>query len=184
MAAVLKRDPRLAPIKVQFDPRRSTVIVSGEVIDSAARRGADERLKSIWWVAAVENRLTTPTIGNGMLARIDKPAEAPRTINQLGSLIDIAPYTVRWVNPLPVSGSEWWVNLYVPGGGHVAYVMGEPRTARNATLDFALDRAKLRTAGLGPNGVASVALSLGGAAPTPQDPRVVSNVAAVRVADQ
>lgn len=174
--ALLKRDRSLAGVSARFDPQRSTIVLTGEVAEPAQRRLADQRLKSLWWVAAVENRLTTPTLGKGLLARLGKRTADARSIAPLGNIIEIAPHAVQWANPLPVSGSEWWVNLYVPRGGHVAYVMDEPRPARSVTLDLMLDFAKLRAANLTPGDVVSVALSLGAAAPSPRDPHVVSNV--------
>jgi hypothetical protein len=180
--AALGRDARLAGVRARFDPRRATVDVAGEVADTRLRRWVDNRLATLWWVAAVEDHLTTPTMAVGRLAVLGQPAGPVRTIAPVGRVTDVVPVTVRWANPLPVSGSEWWVNIYLPGGGHLAQVLNSgagPGQAR--AIDVLLERQALRAANVPRGSAVSVALSLGAAAPTATDPSIVSNLVSLRM---
>jgi hypothetical protein len=179
--AALSRDRRLAGVRVRFDPRRATALVTGEVVDTRLRRWVDRRLLTLWWVAAVDDRLTTPTMNPGQLAVLGRPLGVTRTIAPLGRLTHIVPLAVRWANPLAVSGSEWWVNVYLPGGGHLSHVLDtRPGPGQARAIDVLLERSQLRAASLPPGSAVSVALSLGAAAPSPADARVVSNVVSLR----
>ncbi len=84
LRAALAADRGLAAVTVRFDPARATAILTGEVEESALRRRADTALKRLWWLAAVENRLTTPEVAPGHLAR-------------LGPKIDARRLSTRWV---------------------------------------------------------------------------------------
>lgn len=158
--------PGSEAIRVAFDPDRATVTLSGAVADPAARRRADIRLGGLWFLAAVENRLDSPGIAAGQLARLAPAPGKPRRIAPLGRVQDGIPIAVRWAIPLPVEGSAWYVNIY-RAGGHSAHTLIERVPGRPVILALVDPRA---------GGAASVALSLGAPAPTPDDPRVVSNV--------
>jgi hypothetical protein len=77
---------------------------------------------------------------------------------------------------LPVNGSEWYVNIYPCAGGHFAHKLVEIRPNDSKKFIVLIDRGRMAAAGLPPEAPASVALSLGGEAPTLADPRIVSNV--------
>ena len=81
---------------------------------------------------------------------------------------------MQWSNPLPVAGSEWYVNVYTPDGGHLAHALVELRPGAR-TVAVLVDRSRVPTPGTS----LSVALSLGAPAPYQGDPRVVSNVASI-----
>jgi hypothetical protein len=163
--------PGLAGVAVSFDPDRATVTLAGRVADSATRRQAERRLAGLWFVAAVEDRLAMPTIAPGGLALLGPVAGPARPTTTLGRRLDQVPLRVRWASPLPVDGSEWYVNIYGPGGAHFAHALAERRPSPSRKLVALIDRARI------PAGApVSVALSLGAPAPTPQDPRIVSNV--------
>ncbi|MBX6316613.1 MAG: SUMF1/EgtB/PvdO family nonheme iron enzyme, partial [Isosphaeraceae bacterium] len=167
----LRTDPGLAGVQTRFDPDRATVTLTGTVADSRLRGRADDLLRPLWFLAAVENQLVTPTMPSGRLATLGAPVERPRRIAPLGRIFDEVPLAVHWSSPLPVLGSEWWVNVYPGAGGHFAHVLVERQPDASGRVTVLLDRSKL------PVGApASVALSLGGPAPTPQDPRIVSNI--------
>jgi hypothetical protein len=101
-------------------------------------------------------------------------------LSPLGRRIDAVPVAAHWSNPLPVSGSEWWVNVYLPGGGHTSHLLPEPRRGTARRIEILLDRAQLGAANLRSRAPLSVAVSFGAAAPSPADPRVVSNVISIQ----
>ena len=71
------------------------------------------------------------------------PTGPSRRLGILDRTFVEVPLAVHWLDPLPVAGSEWWVNIYLPGGGHLAHKLdpGEPGRA-NKTLVL-IDRSKL-----------------------------------------
>ncbi|MHC5540156.1 SUMF1/EgtB/PvdO family nonheme iron enzyme, partial [Singulisphaera rosea] len=135
------------------------------------------RLGPYWFLAAVEDRIVSPTVAPGHLAQLGGIVGPVRRSSSLGRKISRIPVEVRWANPLPVDGSEWWVNIYLPGGGHEAHRLLEPRPDRSGQVMVAVDLARSSPSGSSPDKRISVALSLGGASSTPSDPRIVSNVA-------
>jgi hypothetical protein len=167
----LAGSPVLAQLAATYDPDRSVVTVTGAVPEPSLRREADRRLGSLWFVAAVENRVSTPTIPPGGLALLGPVLGQPRRLAPLGRPLDEWTVGVRWSPVQPVDGSEWWVNVYQPGGGHFAHLLAERRPGPTHRLAVLVDRTKIPA---GPP--LSVALSLGAPAPSPDDPRVVSNV--------
>jgi hypothetical protein len=177
----LAGDPDLARVGVAFDPDRSTVRLTGRVAEAATRRSADRILEGLWFVAAVENLLETPAMAPNQLASLGEPAGPVRRVASNGKTFLEVPISVRWLDPLPVSGSEWWVNIYLPGGGHLAHklVEGEPGRSRKATAVIDLSQAFT----FGPPGdpAVSVALSLGAPSPIPGGPTTASNTAVVRL---
>lgn len=177
---LLTGDPRLAKLNVQFDPDRATLTLQGTLAESSWRTLADRKLAALWFVAAVENQVETPTFAKGQLARIGGLAGPVRRITPLGRWFDEIPLEVRWANPLPVSGSEWWVNIYLPGGGHQSHRLSstEPDASRRFTA--LVERARNSASGNAAEASVSVAISLGGEAAGPTDPRIVSNVVPVR----
>lgn len=177
---LLGADPGLASIQVSFDPDRATATLRGALPDSSGRRLADSRLASAWFLAAVEDQIETPTFGPGQLALLGKVAGPVRRITPLGRWFYQVPVEVRWADPLPVSGSSWWVNVYLPGGGHTAHRLVEVQPDRSGRVIVLIDRARMAAAGLPVDTPVSVALSLGSEAPTPADPHVVSNIVIVR----
>jgi hypothetical protein len=173
-------DPRLSGVKVKFDPDRATATLDGIASEPSDRRLADAKVGMLWWVAAVENRIETPRLAPGQLARLGDVCGPARRLEPLGRTHYEIPVAVKWADRLPVAGSEWWVNIYVPGGGHDAHrlIEGEPDGSGRVTL--MIDRARMLAAGLATDTPVSVALSLGTAAATADDPKVVSNVAVIR----
>ena len=88
----------------------------------------------------------------------------------VGKRLDEVTLAVRWANPLPVKGSEWWVNLYQPCG-HSAHRLASQKPDASGQILVVIDRSRL------PMKIpTTAALSLGAPAPTLGDPRIVSNV--------
>jgi len=185
-AAIARRrlagDPRLAGVVPTFDPDRAAITLTGTVAEASARRSADKLLEPLWFVATVENRLETPGLGAGQLASLGAPAGPPRRVASLGRKFLEVPLSVRWLDPLPAAGSDWFVNIYLPGGGHLAHKLAEVDPGRSARVLVVVDRDRLAAAGLGDDAPMTVALSLGAPAEAPADPRVVSNQAPLRPA--
>jgi hypothetical protein len=176
----LESDPQFARVRCRFDPDRATVALTGAVAEGSLRRLADRRISRLWWVAAVQNEVTTPTDDPRLLVHLGGPVGPARVLTPLGKRIDAVPVAARWSNPLPVSGSDWWVNVYLPGGGHISHMLPEPRRGTARRIEVLLDRAQLGAANLQSRGPLSVALSLGAAAPSPTDSRIVSNVISIQ----
>jgi hypothetical protein len=176
----LAADPRFKEVTIAFDPDRATVRLGGTSTDPSARRAADDLIAKLWFVAAVENSITTPSFAPGALAELGAVAGPPRRITPLGRWIYEVPMAVRWADPLPVEGSTWYVNVYLPGGGHFAHRLVEPDPGVAKAVTVAVERARLLGAGLPVDAAVTVALSLGDAAPSPSDRRVASNLAPLR----
>lgn len=166
----------LKAIQVAFDPDRATATLTGAVADAGDRGRADRLLRPLWWLSAVENQLTSPTVDPGLLARLDPPSGPARRIRPLARVVDEIPVAVRWASPLPVQGSEWWVNVFSTDGGHFAHVLIEPRPGASRTVAVLLDRASVPAAGT----PLTVVLSLGAPASSLSDPRVVSNFVSIQ----
>jgi hypothetical protein len=180
----LRGNALLSGVSVAYDPDRATATLTGTVPSSALRRAADQRLEPLWFLAAVENQIETPTLAAGQLATIGGPIAPARRITPLGRWIYVVPVAVQWGDPLPVRGSEWWVNVYPNGAqngcGHYAYKLVEIEPNNTGRFDLLIERGKMIAAGLPVDSPVVVALSLGTPAPSPTDPQVVSNVAVVR----
>jgi hypothetical protein len=180
----LRGNKLLANVSVAFDPERATAKLSGSLPDAALRRAADRRLEPLWFLAAVENAIETPTQAAGQLATLGPIVGPVRRITPLGRWIYVVPISVRWGDPLPVRGSQWYVNVYphcdTSGAGHYAYKLVEIEPNASGRLDVLVERSKLIAAGVPPDAPVSVALSLGAPAPTPTDPQIVSNVTLLR----
>jgi hypothetical protein len=176
----LAEDPRLGGVAVAFDPDTSRVTLSGPVGEAADRRSADRLLEGLWFVSAVENKLTTPARRPNQLASLGPPSGPARRVGVLDRTFVEIPLPVRWLDPLPVIGSEWWVNVYLPGGGHVAHKLDPGEPGRSTKLLVRIDRGKLAALGLADDSPVRVALSLGAPASTVIENRVVSNEEAFR----
>ena len=178
----LAADPRLGGVGVAFDPDRAVVTLTGPVADPSARRAADRLLEGLWFVAAVENRLETAGLKENQLATLGPPAGPARRLGVLDRTFVEVPLSVRWLAPLPVQGTAWWINIYLPGGGHQAAKLDPTEPGRVSKVVVRVDRRKLAAYGLADTSPFQVALSLGTPASTPLDPRVVSNTTDVRPA--
>jgi formylglycine-generating enzyme required for sulfatase activity len=182
----LRGNGLLAGVSVAYDPDRATATLTGTLPSPALRRAADRRLEPVWFLAAVENRIETPTLPAGQLAAIGAPVAPAIRITPLGRWIYVVPLAVQWGDPLPVRGSEWWVNVYPNGAqsgcGHYAYKLAEGEPNDEGRFDLLIDRGKLTAAGVALDATVAVTLSLGAPAPVPTDPRIVSNVSTVALA--
>jgi hypothetical protein len=176
----LRGDRMLGGVSVAYDPDRATATLTGRLPDSALRQAADRRLEPLWFLAAVENRIESPTQPTGQLATLGTVAGPVKRITPLGRWIYVVPVSVRWSDPLPVRGSEWWVNVYPhgaqDGAGHYAYKLVEKEPNESGRMDLLIDRGKMIAAGVPLGAPVAVALSLGTAAPNPTEPQIVSNV--------
>jgi len=176
----LGTDPKLAQIQASYDPDRGVVTLLGKLDDPSTRRLADQILEGIWFVAAVDNRIETPRPFPGQLATLTASPEGGRVRAVLDrSFVDI-PVAVRWFDPLPVVGSDWWVNIYLPSGEHLAHKLTESEAGRSPKALVSVDRSRLAANNLADSTQFSVAISLGQPAPTTSDPRIVSNILAVK----
>ena len=176
----LASDPALAGIGIAYDPDRATVRLTGAVADSSTRRAADRLLEGLWFVAGVENELKTAGLKENQLAILGGAAGPARRVGVLGRTFVEVPVSVRWLDPLPVQGSAWWLNLFWPGGGHQAIKLDPSEPGRVSKLVVRVDRQQLASIGLADTSPFQVGLSLGSPASTPFGPRVVSNPTDVR----
>ena len=69
------------------------------------------------------------------------------------------------------------MNVLLPGGKALAHRLVENAPSRSRRLVVLIDQAALRAAGLAADGPVAVALSLGAAAISTEDRRIVSNLA-------
>ena len=159
--------PAFAKITPTFDPARATVILEGDVPDPDVRRRADRLLRTLWFVAAVEDKVTSPTIAPGHLALLGEPTGPAKVLTPLARRVIELPLAVRWADALPVDGSELFVNIYGADGSHSSHALLESAPGASKTLRVLIDP---------PRGPVSAAISLGTPAPTMADARVVSNV--------
>ena len=182
-ASIRKRlleDPRLAKVAIGYDPDRAVVTLSGPVPDPSARRSADRLLEGLWCVSAVDNKLETLALIENQMAILGAPTAQARRMAILDRTFVEIPVTVRWLDPLPVTGTSWWVNLYLPGGGHQATKIDPALPGKASKLVVRIDREKLAAQGLADTSPVRVALSIGSPAPTSSEFRVVSNAIELR----
>lgn len=166
----LGKEPFWSGVDVTFDPLSATARVTGAAPNDAARRLADDRTHSLWWLAALENQLVVPEVPASRLATLGAVAGPIERTRPLGRVIDNVPISVSWVEELPVEGSTWYVNIDSPSGGHASYRL--PRAGRDTSkIVVPLDRSVF------PSNDGVVSLSLGEPAVGPGDPRIVSNAA-------
>ncbi len=169
-------DPALAAVGVTFDPETATATLTGRVAEVSARRSADTRVQELWFVASVDNKLTTSTVGPNQLAILGPVAGLSRKFSILDRSFVEIPLAVHWLDPLPVVGSSWWINIYLPGGGHLASKLESAEPGKATRLMVRIDRSKLAGLGLADDTKLQVALSLGSPLPTPSEDRIVSNL--------
>ena len=169
-------DAGLPGIAARFDPERATATLTGRVQEGTDRRRALESLRSLWFLAALEDRIETPTIPPGQLVAIGGVVGTPRVSRVLGRTLVEVSIGARWVRPLPVSGSDWWINVYGNRGGHAAYRLD------GSMVGDASFRASIPSTLIGPNRSVRLGLSLG----TPSDSRagasLVSDVKSIEIA--
>ena len=176
----LEADPKLANVRASYDPARSTITLTGRAEDAPTARAAAERLRNLWFLAAVVNQVDFPRPFPGQLATLaplDEPARVEAVLDR--SFVDV-PVGVRWFEPLPVIGSEWFANIYLPNGEHLSHKLTETEAGRFPRTIVSVDRSRLKVDGLADGTPFGVAISLGLPAPTPGDPHVVSNVVQIR----
>ncbi len=176
----LAADPKLAPVRASFDPATSTVTLRGKLDEASTRREADRLLEGIWFLAAVDNQIETPRPFPGQLGSLSlspEPAKVEAVLDR--SFVDV-PIAVRWFDPLPVIGSHWWVNIYLPGGEHLFHKLTETEAGRYSRAIVSVDRAKLMVDHLADATPFSVAISLGEPAPLSTDPHIVTNLLLVK----
>ena len=176
----LAEDPRLKGVAVAFDPDRALATLTGPVVNSSTRRAADQLLYGLWFLSGVEDRLEPLAMGPNQLVSLGAPIGPARRVGVLDRTFVEVPLAIRWLDPLPVTGTEWWANVYLPGGGHVSHKLDPGEPGRTSKLMVRIDRTKLASFGLPDTSPVKVALSIGGPAPTASENRVVSNVADVR----
>jgi hypothetical protein len=156
----LSGTPALSGVRVVVDPASMTAILSGAVPESSLRRRADRQLASLWWLSSVDNDLTTPTLPPGRLVRLGQPAGKSTHRTVLGRGFTTIPITVRWADQLPVSGSDWWVNVEGSTGGSWSYRLKPEDVGGRRPLSVVVDRSRI-----GPGGHVTVYLSLGSPGP-------------------
>jgi hypothetical protein len=170
---LLADDPEFAQVMVSFDPDRVLATLSGTVPDLSARRRASERLRSLWFLAAVVDELQTPTATAGRLASIGSASGAPTRSRQLGRTIVRVPVSVSWNGPQPVTGSDWWLNVFGPTGANWSYRLQSGEPGKPTIL------AAIPAELISPDRTVQLALSLGLPASSTVDPRIVSNVSSL-----
>ena len=176
----LGANPKLASIQASFDPDQGTVTLLGNLNEPSTRREADRLLEGIWFLAAVDNRIVTPRPFSGQLGTLslsNEPARVDAVLDR--SFVDV-PISVRWFDPLPVIGSAWWINIYLPNGEHLFHKLTETEAGRYPRAVVSVDRSRLRVDQLSDATPFSVAVSLGEPAPTTTDPHLVTNVLPVQ----
>lgn len=178
--SVLGEEPALAEVRATFDPDRAVAVISGTAADERARRIADERLRGVWFLAAVDNKLIVPTPPPGQLATLGEVVGPAPRVAPLTRWTDLVTVSVNWAAELPVSGSEYFVNAFLPDGQVVATILPELRPGPDGRSTFPLPLHRLRAAGVAEGGPVTVALSLGAPAQSQTDPRIVSNLEWVR----
>jgi hypothetical protein len=177
----LDADPRLVGrVLILYDADRAVVTLKGPVPDSTSRRSADDLLKGLWFVGAVANQLETPALIENQAAVLGGPTAPARRLAILDRTFVEVPISVRWLDPLPVWGTSWWVNVYLPGGVHQAQKLDSADPGKSSKVVVRIDREKLAAAGLPDTSPSQVALSIGGPAPSPADSKVVTNLAELR----
>lgn len=167
-------------VRAVFNPDRGTVILTGLVPDFETRRRVSNLAASLWFVNAVTDQLTMPSLDEGVLVELGPGVGEPRRISPLGRVYDIYPVAAKWAGRLPVSGSKWYMNVYLPGGEHYAHPLLE-RQPGGDTVDVLIDHSRLPAGGLGDELEINVGISLGVPAGLPTDTNLVSNLAPLRI---
>jgi hypothetical protein len=174
--AALQDLPDLDGVQVAYDPDRATAVLSGYVPSTKARRRADDRLRSLWFLSAVEDQIATPAVDSSRLATLGTVTGPARRIGPLTRWLDLVPVSVEWAESLPVRGSRWYVNVFLPGGAVIGYPLPEGQPGKEGRATFVVPVADLRAAGVPDGGPLTMALSLGAPATGLGDARIVSNL--------
>ena len=178
----LAGEPALQDATVSYDPDRAVAILTGTVADPSSRRSADDLLHGLWFVSAVENQLRTSAITVANQTAILGPVAATTPARRLTFLdrtfVEYA-VPIRWLDPLPVLGSSWWVNIYLPGGFHQAHKLDVADPGQSSKVLVRVDREKLAALGLVDTVAGQVALSIGAPAPNLTDTQVATNAVSV-----
>ena len=165
----------LGGIAARFDPERSTATLNGRSEAGTDRRRALESLRALWFLAAVEDRIEVPTIPRGQLVALGEVLGPPRVRRVLGRTTVEASIEARWVRPLPVSGSDWWVNIYDERGGNAAYRLD------GSMVGAASIRASIPSTLIGPGRSTRLGLSLGTPADSSDAASLVSDVRSIEI---
>ncbi|WP_158633578.1 SUMF1/EgtB/PvdO family nonheme iron enzyme [Tautonia sociabilis] len=173
--AVLDGQSGLEDVAVAFDPDRATSTLSGTVAGEADRKRALEALRPLWFLAAAVDEIRVPSRSAGRLASIGAPTVPASPVRTLGRRLLRLPLPITWHDPLPVIGSDWWLNVYGPTGAHFAHRLGSAEPGRPTVL------ASIPVDLLGPGRTARVALSLGTPAGSTSDAALVTDIATVTV---
>ncbi len=173
-------EPGLEAVNVAFNPDTGLATLSGEVADPNLRRSASRKLAGHWFVHGVRDELTMPSMLGASLAQLGPAVGAAQRIYRLGHTLDVYKLKVKWAGQLPVEGSKWYVNVYLPGGEHYAHPLAERRPG-GPTIDVVFDHSELTAGGLEGDIDIDVGLSLGVPAPLPSDRNLVSNLFGLRV---
>jgi hypothetical protein len=177
---ILMPEPALVHVDVAFNPETGVATLSGPVPDAEARRLAASRMATPWFVSAVSDELTLPSLGGDLLVEIGPAAGKPRRTYPLGRVHDIYTFKARWAGRLPVAGSTWYVNVYSPGGQQYAHVLPARDVGRD-TIEVVIDHSRLEEFGLPGDLALDIGISLGVPARLPTDPSVVSNLGALTI---
>jgi len=176
----LANDQPLARLQVRFTPDEARATLTGSLPDAGLKLVADQKIAPIWFVSVLENQVEVPKIAPGHLARLGAIKGSVRTVTPMGHWYYEVPLEVRWGNPLPVQGSDWWVNIFLPGGGHQSHRLISVEPDRTGIIKVMVEHASIPNVqgivGVG----ARVGLSLGGQASTPSDANLVSNVVPIQ----
>ncbi len=170
----------LGEIVVDFDARTAVAKLTGTAPDNRARRLADKKLRALWFIAAVDNQVQTPPAETMKLAILgDVTGPATRKV-VLGRWTDFVKVATRWADELPVTGSTWYTNVFLPNGSVISHVLPEFKQGPEGRATIVVPVTDPRGAGVAEGGPVQLALSLGAPATSMSDPRIVSNVQTIR----
>lgn len=180
ITAKLQSVDGLEGVTAAFDPDTGVVSLNGIADDLALRREASRLMSEIWFVSGVSDRIATPTVGSDFLVELGDQIGQPRRVRQAGRVYDVYKVKSLWAGRLPVTGSSYYVNVYLPGGQHYAYLPLE-RNPGGPTLDVLIDQSRMPSGGLPDVIDVNVGVSLGFPASEPTDRNLVSNLTSVRI---
>jgi formylglycine-generating enzyme required for sulfatase activity len=181
MLDALANAPELADVEVDFDPDRSIAKINGKAPDARARRLADRRLRSLWFLSAVEDQVQTPAAETGRLATLGEvTGPAVRSATALTRWTDFVKVATRWADELPVSGSTWFTNVFLPNGSVISQVLPEITPGPDGRATILVPVGELRAQGLPDGGPVTIGLSLGAPATSTADPHIVSNLDSIK----
>ncbi len=168
-------EPGLEDVAVSFNPDTGLATLSGDVPDLNLRRTASRKLVGHWFVHGVRDEMNVPSLLGSSLAQLGPVVGTSERVYRLGHKLDIYKLNVKWLGQLPVEGSKWYVNIYMPGGEHYSHPLAERRPG-GPTMDVVFDHSELTAGGLEGDVEIDVGLSLGEPAPLPTDRNLVSNL--------